>query len=44
MARKGDWGKDPWSKDDGGLPPEIEKILHKIEKKIGPAAGRKRNK
>ncbi|MBW2184083.1 MAG: hypothetical protein JRF49_09505, partial [Deltaproteobacteria bacterium] len=32
MARRGNGGRDPWSKDDDGLglPPEIEKIFKTI--------------
>ncbi len=32
MARRGNGGRDPWSKDDDGLglPPEIEKIFKNI--------------
>jgi len=32
MARRYDRGKDPWGKDDGGLPPEFDKILKSITK------------
>jgi membrane protease subunit HflK len=30
MAGRGDQGGDPWGGGDGGLPPEIEKILKKV--------------
>ena len=32
MARREDRGRDPWGRDNGGLPPEFDKILKSITK------------
>jgi len=32
MAKRDDQGRDPWGRDNGGLPPEFEKILKSITK------------